>query len=126
MAKLKTDKTPVELLTAKQAAAEYARLQTEISQHDKRYYQQDAPVISDADYDELRRRYNIGASNIVGHSQIRNGGSTACPGKLTPLTELGSKIPLENGHWNLRGFLAKKSARPVKAGRKPPGARLNW
>jgi hypothetical protein len=30
-----------------------------------------------------------------------------------------------NGHWNLRGFLAKKSARPVKAGRKPPGARLN-
>jgi hypothetical protein len=31
-----------------------------------------------------------------------------------------------NGHWNLRGFLAKKSARPVKAGRKPPGARLNW
>ena len=51
MAKLKTDKTPVDLLTAKQAAAEYARLQTEISQHDKRYYQQDAPVISDADYD---------------------------------------------------------------------------
>jgi DNA ligase (NAD+) len=57
-AKLKTDKTPVELLTAKQAAAEYARLQTEIAGHDKRYYQQDAPVISDADYDELRLRYN--------------------------------------------------------------------
>jgi DNA ligase (NAD+) len=55
---VKTDKTPVELLTAKQAAAEYARLQTEIAGHDKRYYQQDAPVISDADYDELRRRYN--------------------------------------------------------------------
>jgi DNA ligase (NAD+) len=55
---VKTDKTPVELLTAKQAAAEYARLQTEIAGHDKRYYQQDAPVVSDADYDELRRRYN--------------------------------------------------------------------
>jgi DNA ligase (NAD+) len=55
---IKTDKTPVELLTAKQAAAEYARLQTEIAGHDKRYYQQDAPVVSDADYDELRRRYN--------------------------------------------------------------------
>jgi DNA ligase (NAD+) len=55
---VKTDKTPVDLLTQKQAAAEYARLQTEIAGHDKRYYQQDAPVVSDADYDELRRRYN--------------------------------------------------------------------
>jgi DNA ligase (NAD+) len=58
MAKVKTDKTPVDLLTAKQAAAEYARLQVEISQHDKRYYQQDRPTVSDAEYDELRKRYN--------------------------------------------------------------------
>jgi DNA ligase (NAD+) len=57
-AKVKTDKTPVELLTAKQAAAEYARLQVEIQQHDKRYYQQDKPTVSDAEYDELRKRYN--------------------------------------------------------------------
>jgi DNA ligase (NAD+) len=57
-AKVFTDKTPVELLAAKQAAAEHARLTQEISAHDKRYYQQDAPTISDADYDELRRRYN--------------------------------------------------------------------
>ena len=58
MPKVKTDKTPVELLTARQAKAEYARLQSEIAQHDRRYYQQDAPVISDVDYDELRKRYN--------------------------------------------------------------------
>ncbi|HEY4139880.1 MAG TPA: NAD-dependent DNA ligase LigA [Pseudolabrys sp.] len=56
--KVKTDKTPVELLTTKQAAAEYARLQLEIQQHDKRYYQQDKPTVSDAEYDELRKRYN--------------------------------------------------------------------
>src|SRR6185437_12978966 len=55
---VKTDKTPVDLLTAKQAKAEYARLQTEISQHDKRYYQQDRPTVSDAEYDDLRKRYN--------------------------------------------------------------------
>src|SRR5271169_4064054 len=57
-AKVKTDKTPVELLTEKQAKAEYARLQTEITEHDKRYYQHDRPSISDAEYDELRKRYN--------------------------------------------------------------------
>ena len=56
--KVKTDKTPVDLLTAKQASAEYARLQVEIQQHDKRYYQQDKPTVSDAEYDELRKRYN--------------------------------------------------------------------
>ncbi len=57
-AKINTQKTPVDLLTAKQAAAEYARLQTEIAGHDKRYYQQDRPSVSDAEYDALRQRYN--------------------------------------------------------------------
>ncbi len=56
--KVKTDKTPVELLTAKQAKAEHARLTVEISEHDRRYYQQDRPTITDAAYDALRARYN--------------------------------------------------------------------
>jgi DNA ligase (NAD+) len=56
--KVKTDKTPVELLTAKQAKAEHARLTAEISEHDRRYYQQDRPSITDAAYDALRARYN--------------------------------------------------------------------
>jgi len=57
-AKIKTDKTPVDLLTEKQAKAEHARLQVAISQADKRYYQDDRPSITDAEYDELRKRYN--------------------------------------------------------------------
>ena len=57
-ARVQTNKAPVALLTAKEAAAEHARLTKEISGHDKRYYQQDRPTISDAEYDELRRRYN--------------------------------------------------------------------
>jgi len=56
--KVKTDKTPIDLLTQKQAKEEYARLQVEISAHDKRYYQDDRPSITDAEYDALRLRYN--------------------------------------------------------------------
>src|SRR5690349_11847445 len=48
----------VEDLTEKQAKAEYAQWQAEIATHDRRYYQDDAPTVSDAEYDALRRRYN--------------------------------------------------------------------
>jgi DNA ligase (NAD+) len=43
-------------LTEAQAKAELKRLAAEIAGHDKRYYQQDAPTITDAEYDALRRR----------------------------------------------------------------------
>lgn len=38
------------------AEAEIARLIAEITEHDRRYYEQDAPSISDAEYDALMRR----------------------------------------------------------------------
>ena len=41
---------------AESAATEIARLSAEISRHDALYYRQDAPEISDAEYDALRRR----------------------------------------------------------------------
>ncbi len=34
------------------------RLAKTIAEHDKRYYQQDAPTVSDAEYDALRQRNN--------------------------------------------------------------------
>src|SRR5579862_1682215 len=50
-------KLAVDDLTEKQAKAEHARLGAEIAGHDRRYYQDDAPSVSDATYDALRRRY---------------------------------------------------------------------
>src|SRR6476659_9319231 len=43
-------------LTEAQAKAELKRLAAEIGAHDKRYYQDDAPTVSDAAYDALRQR----------------------------------------------------------------------
>ncbi|MBT7758826.1 MAG: NAD-dependent DNA ligase LigA, partial [Rhodospirillaceae bacterium] len=49
-------KIAVAALDASQAAKELARLGAEIALHDQRYHQDDAPTISDGDYDALRRR----------------------------------------------------------------------
>ena len=43
-------------LTAAEAKAELERLTAELVAHDRRYYQEDAPVVPDAEYDALRAR----------------------------------------------------------------------
>ena len=57
MASKKSSLPAVDALTEKQAKTEHARLADEIAGHDRRYYQEDAPTVTDAEYDELRRRY---------------------------------------------------------------------
>jgi DNA ligase (NAD+) len=47
---------PVDQLLPLEAVMELARLAKEITRHDEAYYRHDAPTISDAEYDELRRR----------------------------------------------------------------------
>ncbi|CCD88744.1 DNA ligase (Polydeoxyribonucleotide synthase [NAD+]) [Bradyrhizobium sp. ORS 285] len=53
-------KQPIDVadLTKAQAKVEWKRLALELETHDRLYYQDDAPKISDAAYDELRRRFN--------------------------------------------------------------------
>src|SRR5215207_9173905 len=82
---------PVDVLTEKQAKAEHVRLELEIALHDKRYYQDDAPTVSDAAYDRLRKRYQaiearfpdlvtleslskrVGATPARGFAKVRHG-----------------------------------------------------
>src|SRR3954468_18745130 len=45
-------------LTKAQAKVEWKRLALELEGHDRRYYQDDAPVVSDGEYDALRQRFN--------------------------------------------------------------------
>jgi DNA ligase (NAD+) len=52
-----TTKPKAPRLTLTKAREEHARLEAEIAEHDRRYHGEDAPTISDAEYDALRRSY---------------------------------------------------------------------
>ncbi|KZD22762.1 NAD-dependent DNA ligase LigA [Tardiphaga robiniae] len=56
MAKPAKNPPDISTLTKPKAKIELMRLSLEMEAHNKRYYQDDAPTVSDADYDALRRR----------------------------------------------------------------------
>ena len=56
MAKSKKALVDVAKLTKVQAKVEHMRLSLELEAHNERYYQKDAPTVSDAAYDALRQR----------------------------------------------------------------------
>ena len=59
-------------LTMEDAASEHARLTEEIRGHDVRYYREDAPSVSDAEYDALRQRL---AAIEVAHPELASADS---------------------------------------------------
>ena len=60
MARAAKAKQQIEIadLTKAQAKVEWKRLALVLEGHDRRYYQDDAPSVSDAEYDALRQRFN--------------------------------------------------------------------
>ena len=51
-----SEQKPVEQLNAEEAAKELEFLAAEIAKHDAAYHQKDAPIVPDAEYDQLRQR----------------------------------------------------------------------
>lgn len=88
-----------EQLTDMEAAAELKRLSEELAEHDRRYYQEDAPSISDADYDSLRRR-NEAIEQRFPHLVRRDSPSqrvgAAPAGKFSPVAHRIPMLSLSN------------------------------
>ena len=102
MASRGSSKIPVNELTEKQAKAEHVRLELEIGMHDAAYYQKDAPTVSDAEYDALRRRYEA----------IESAATPSCETTLTRAATQRESNAVPASSWS------KVSARPeVQAAR---------
>ena len=109
---------PVGQLTEEQAASELVELAETIDYHDRLYYGNDQPEISDAEYDELRQRNNIietrfphlvlpyspshrvGAEPATGFKKVRH---------VVPMTSLDNAMNLEQVQKNflesIRNFM---------------------
>lgn len=92
-------KIPVENLTEEEAAAELAFLAAEIARNDELYHGQDAPEISDADYDALKRRNEEIEARfpavVRDDSPSRRVGSTPLP-TFAPITHSRPMLSLDN------------------------------
>jgi DNA ligase (NAD+) len=100
MAKTEKSKSPaVAALTKAQAKVELKRLTLEIECHDKAYYQEDAPKISDAEYDALRKRCNAIEARfpefVTGESPSQKIGA-APSGKFRKVRHAVAMLSLDN------------------------------
>jgi len=90
---------PVETLTPLEARMEHAALGAEIAAHDARYYQDDAPTISDAEYDALRRRYQAleaAFPDLVTEASLTQTVGAAPSGKFGKITHAVPMLSLGN------------------------------
>jgi len=93
------DLSAVADLTEAEASAELARLAEEIAGHDLRYFQDEAPTISDGDYDALKRR-NLDIEARFPHLALENSPSTRVGARraeaFAPVTHGTPMLSLDN------------------------------
>jgi DNA ligase (NAD+) len=98
-AKNKSAPSSISSLTKAQAKVEHKRLALEIEAHNERYYQKDAPVVSDAAYDTLRKRLETIEARfpelVTAHSPTQTVGAAPARGfakvqHAVPMLSLGN------------------------------------
>ena len=97
-------------LTERQARGEHKRLGDEIAHHDKLYHEQDAPEISDADYDRLRIRLKAIEERFPQFVDMFSPTQRVAPTPTTALAKVTHRRPmlsLDNAFSDeeLQGFL---------------------
>lgn len=121
----------VSALTAKEAQVEHARLAAELAEHDRRYYQDDAPTVSDAGYDALRLRLlaiEEKFPDLVTEASPSQKVGTAPSGKFAkvqhrvPMLSLANAFADEDVHeflTRIRRFLALKDDEVIEVTAEP-------
>jgi DNA ligase (NAD+) len=124
-------KTPPADPSLAAARAEHARLGGEIAEHDRRYHAEDAPTISDADYDALRRRYTEleAAFPVLADAGSANRKVGAAPSEkfakvrhVVPMLSLGNIFAdedVEEFCARVRRFLGLSDAAPLEVTAEP-------
>ena len=118
-------KITVDDLSRDQAAVELETLAGEIAAHDRAYHQDDAPLVSDAEYDALRRRNNAIEARFPDltrpDSPSRQVGAAAAAGfakvaHAVPMLSLGNafdEADVHEFHARVRRFLGLAETEPV-------------
>ena len=118
-------KITVDDLSRDQAAVELETLAGEIAAHDRAYHQDDAPLVSDAEYDALRRRNDAIEARFPDltrpDSPSRQVGAAAAAGfakvaHAVPMLSLGNafdEADVHEFHARVRRFLGLAETEPV-------------
>ncbi len=112
-------------MTLRAARIEHARLAAKLAEYDRAYFQEDAPLVSDAEYDALRRRYEAleaAYPELAGPEGLRRVG--AAPAEkfakvrhAVPMLSLGnvfSDQEVVDFVARVRRFLGLKDAAPLR------------
>ena len=95
----KTKKTVATPPIPDDVVQDHARLAAEIAAHDRRYYQDDAPTISDADYDTLRREYaamETAYPGLVSRASLTQAVGSAPAARFAKITHAVAMLSLGN------------------------------